>query len=144
MTRKLPRMRTIAGAWIWLNPGLCSCGAAETEPRIPDMATTFPPEPVVSALQLCGWVILSITEKGELYKHFAGLKRKFFWQWGIWLQQKKTCLGYFCHLTGTLRGILESHLVSGGKKVTKPCLHSESGNGGLLSAKGHKSSLPCF
>lgn len=38
------------------------------------MATTFVPKPTVSAVQLCGRVILRITGKGKNDKHFAGLK----------------------------------------------------------------------
>lgn len=89
------------------------------KPWIPDIVATFALKPLVNVLQFCGIVILDITEKREIYKHFVGLKSKIFGNGRLSPWKKRMHWTFLCHLTGTLRGILESCLILGDKKKTK-------------------------
>lgn len=125
-----------------LNPSLCWCGAAETEPRILDMATTFAPKPLMSALQFCGRVIPDTLKKEKSTNILLCWKERFL-ALGHLAPAKKLHWIFLCHFTGTLGGIWSLAWCEKIKR-RQTLLDPASGDGGLLNAKWHKGSLPCL
>lgn len=126
-----------------LDPGPRRCGAADTEPRIPDMATTFTLKPLVSAFQVGGRVLPDTLKKEKSTNILPGQEERFFWHWEIWLQREKLHETSLCHFTGTLRGIWSPAWcweIKRGQAFYRP----ESGDGGLLSASDTKALFLVF
>lgn len=113
------RPETIVGTWFGLHQASTDIGAAEQHNSWLVASFTFALRPLVNVLQLCGMIIQTSLKKREIYKHFIGLKERFFSSGRLspWKQSKPDIS---LSVLGTLRGILVFCPVLGDKKRTKP------------------------